>query len=340
MNRVATFAGPCALGAVAVFALAAIADARPAPLSIDELRAKHYSATLSYEHKLDDGPGFSAYLVSYPSAGLKVYAMVATPTSPPPAAGFPVLVVNHGTHPNPPRYGITAAGVDSRPGDYYRAVPALYAKHGFLVVIPDYRGHNVSEGGEFAHGFLASGYYTEDVLALLSGLRSIKNADLSNVFMWGHSLGGEVSLRVLLATDLIVGASLWSSVGGDIWDQAYHYSRYTDPTAVDSGTTPKAAFDELRRDIMALGVPYDWRLREPLFHLGYLKTPLIIHHSVGDDGADYTWSVRLAKELYLSGHSYLFYSYPGSRHFLEPPERDQAAARDVAFFRSLMRSAP
>ncbi|MDE0055987.1 MAG: hypothetical protein OXT64_17285 [Gammaproteobacteria bacterium] len=39
------------------------------------------------------------------------------------------------------------------------------------------------------------------------------------------------TLRTLLATDVLKGASLWCSAGGDIWDQSFYYSRYGDPLA-------------------------------------------------------------------------------------------------------------
>lgn len=324
--------------ALCVLLLAGVtgSHAKPPPMSINELRSARISTPLNFVRKLDDGPGFSAYLVSYQSGGLKVHAMVAVPVSAAPARGYPVLVANHGTHPNPPQYGITAAGVDSRPGDYYRSIPALYAKQGFLVVMPDYRGHNNSEGREFTDGLLATSYYTEDVIELLSGLPSLKNADLHNVFMWGHSLGGEVSLRALLATDVIKGATLWSSVGGEIWDQAYYYSRYKDLTAVDSDTTAKPSFDKLRKNIRELGVPYDWTTREPLRYLENLRTPIVIHHAIGDSATDYRWSLRLAKELFMIGHPYNFYSYSGTDHFFQGAQLHDAVDRDVSYFRALM----
>ncbi len=299
------------------------------------------SASLKYVRKLDDGPSFTAYLVSYRSSGLTVHAMVATPKSPPPPRGFPILVANHGTHPDPPRYGFTADGVDSRPGDYYRQVPELYARSGFLVVMPDYRGHNTSEGLQYARGFLASAYYTEDVLALLSGLAGIDHADLQNVFMWGHSLGGEVTLRALLASDRVKGASLWSSVGGEIWDQAYHYSRYRNREALDGSGVEKSSVAQLKQDIANLGEAYDWMTREPLRYLRHLRTPIILHHAIADTGAKYEWSERLAKELYVTGLPYRFHTYPGTDHFFQGQMREQAVERDVEFFRSLMaRSGP
>lgn len=181
------------------------------PPDIETLRQQSYSAELRRELDLAETGDYRAYLVSYRVAGLKVYAMVAIPKQPAPDAGYPVLVANHGYHPDPPQYGITAEGVDSRPGDYYRSVPGLYASRGFLVIMPDYRGHNISEGLEFTRSSGAAAYYAEDVLTLLSALPGIPEADIASVFMWGHSLGGAVSLRVLLATDAVKAATIWST---------------------------------------------------------------------------------------------------------------------------------
>jgi dipeptidyl aminopeptidase/acylaminoacyl peptidase len=292
--------------------------------------------SLTLVGEIEGGPGFEAFLYSYPSAGLKVHALVAVPVQPGPENGYPVLIANHGHHPEPPQYGITAEGKDWRPGDYYRRIPGLYVAHGFMVVMPDFRGHNNSEGFEFTEGMLESSYYTEDVLNLLSGIDSLDNVDRDNVFMWGHSMGGEVTLRTLLASNRIKGASLWSSVGGDIWDQSYYYSRYTDPTAFDSSDTPKSVIKRLRGRMAALDEEFDYRGSEPLLHLDYLQTPIIIHHSLGDRGAAYKWSERLAKELYIRGHKYEFHSYPGSDHFFQGEMMEQAAGQDIVFFRSLM----
>ena len=328
--------GPRAFS-IAVALLAAVgAVAKPPPLSIDELRAENFDTRLEFVRDVEGGSSFDAHLVSYISAGLKVHALIATPRSDKPAGGFPVLVANHGHHPDPPRYGITSDGVDWRPGDYYRAIPELFASKGFLVVMPDYRGHSDSEGLEYTEGMLESLYCTEDVLALVAALDDIADADLRNVFMWGHSMGGEVTLRALLATDVVKGASLWSSVGGDIWDQAFYYSRYEDPLAADGAATPKEVIDKLREDLAGLDGPFAWERGEPLSYLEHLTAPIIIHHAIGDRGADYAWSARLAKELYLRSHRYEFHTYAGEDHMFKGADLEVAARRDGAFFRSLM----
>jgi hypothetical protein len=97
------------------------------------------------------------------------------------------LIANHGHHPEPPKYGITAEGKDWRPGDYYRRIPELFVAQGFMVVMPDFRGHNNSDGFEFTEGMLESSYYSEDVLSLLAALDGLADEDLAKeLYMRGH----------------------------------------------------------------------------------------------------------------------------------------------------------
>jgi len=321
---------------VCLVAVSAVACATPPPKSIADLRTEHRDVSLTLVGPIDGGPGFAARLYSYDSAGLKVHALVAIPDRAPPAGGYPVVVANHGHHPEPSQYGVTAEGRDWRPGDYYRRIPELFVARGFMVVMPDYRGHSNSEGLEFAGGMLESRYYTEDVLNLLAGLDSLTQANAEAVFMWGHSMGGEVTLRALVATDRVKAASLWSSVGGDIWDQSYYYSRYEDPAAFDSSETPKPVIERLSGAIEALAGDFDYRDSEPLLHLDHLTTPVIIQHATGDRSAAYSWSERLAKELYMRGKAYEFWSYPGDDHLFQADAMELASDRDARFFKKLM----
>lgn len=201
-----------ALLALLTVTAASAGNTLPPPLSVDKLREADFDVTLVRERELDHGPGYTAYLVSYEHAGLKLHAMIARPTTPPPPAGFPILVANHGYVPDPRKYG-----ANSRPGDYYRPLPEMFTSRGFLTVIPDYRGHNDSEGFEFIdpQDERSVDYYAEDVVALLSAVDQLEDADANNIFLWSHSMGGDVSLRVLLATDTIRASSFWSTTNLD-----------------------------------------------------------------------------------------------------------------------------
>lgn len=312
------------------------------PLSIDELGTLVRGPTsLQRVADIDGGEGFSAYLVAYRQAGLLLHALVAVPQAAPPERGYPVLVAAHGFHPDPPRYGITPEGRDWRPGNYYRPVPAAYAAAGFLVVMPDYRGHNRSQGREYTRRAWAHWYYAEDVAALLGGLTSIARADTQNLFLWGHSMGGEVALITLLAAEQRVrGASLWSTAAGPIWERAFLAARKADPLAFDSDQVTKPALDLLEQELAALGPNPDAALLTPASQLARLRAPVIIHHAIGDQSTDPLGSARLAAELRRLRKPYAFHSYPGTNHFFVGAEFDTAVARDVAFFRSLMASKP
>lgn len=206
--------------------------------------AQNVPQQLTFERALDSGPGFTASLVSYVNDGLKLHAMIAVPRSAMPADGFPVVIANHGYVPDPRKYGVTADGVDSRPGDYYRSVPELYTSRGFLVVMPDYRGHNSSEGYEqiAEQNRESVELYADDVLALLALLDSVEDADLNNVFMWSHSMGGAVSMRVLLETGLIKAVSFWSTM--NVTELADQFGEINGPVmihhATGDQTTPHA----------------------------------------------------------------------------------------------------
>ncbi len=94
-----------------------------------------------------------------------------------------------------------------------RPAPSLYAARGYLVVMPDYRGHSSSEGFDFIREQDESAitYYAEDVAALLASLDDLERADADNIFIWSHSMGGAVAMRSLLATDLVKAASFWAT---------------------------------------------------------------------------------------------------------------------------------
>lgn len=330
------------LGAAAALSVPALCPARAAgrrrpPRPISDLSGLPQATAAGRRlHDVDGGPGYKAWLLGYRHDGMQQHALVCEPLGQPPPGGWPLLLANHGFHPDPPRYGITREGRDWRPGDYYRPVPTAYTAASFLVVMPDYRGHNSSEGLAYTRGFLASAWYSEDVMALLGALQGLPHADANQLFMWGHSMGGEVTLRALLATDRVRAASLWSTVGGDLWEQAYHYSRYQDWKAFDSSATPKEPMDRLRRDLAEMGPGFELATTEPLHHLQRLRTPLVLQHAIDDGGADYRWSARLAQELYRLGKPYGLHSLPGADHFFQGAALQAAVARDVAFFRSRM----
>src|SRR6056297_802015 len=144
------------------------------------------STGIKIEKKLDYIKGeYQEYLISYKSDGLKIYAKMNIPDKKIPKDGFPVVIINHGYIP-PNKYSTDNS---------YRLVDGFFASNGFITLKSDYRGFGNSESsGNFVYDRLGQ---VRDIKHLLSQINYINNADKNNIFMYGHSMGGEVTLKVL-----------------------------------------------------------------------------------------------------------------------------------------------
>ncbi|MEE4216626.1 MAG: prolyl oligopeptidase family serine peptidase, partial [Xanthomonadales bacterium] len=186
------------------------------------------------EYQREPLEGMNREVVSFAADGLKQYALIVKPAGQAPENGWPVLLMNHGFHPDPPNNGRTEDGGTDRPGDYYRGLPLAYAKQGFLVVWPDFRGHNISEGYSYTQKQDPPAWYARDAVAAFRALPSLPDANLSQVFWWGHSMGGNVTLRVLQAIGgQVQGASIWSAwLAGDPGQQGAPLAGFNTPLVI------------------------------------------------------------------------------------------------------------
>ena len=108
-----------------------------------------------------------------------------------------LIVMAHGFHPDPSQYGRVETGESLRPGDYYRGWVNAYAKAGFNVLVPDYRGHNDSEGYTYTHQAgkveFPERFYASDLIAATNALEKHLSTEFKNIVLIGHSMGGPIS---------------------------------------------------------------------------------------------------------------------------------------------------
>ncbi|MGL4651187.1 MAG: alpha/beta fold hydrolase, partial [Caldilineaceae bacterium] len=152
------------------------------------------------EEVLGPGGNYSRYLASYFSEGLKINAYMTVPTGEAPATGWPVVVFNHGYIP-PEIY---------LPTERYIAYQDAFARNGYIVFRPDYRGHGFSEGT--ARGGYGYPDYTLDVLNALASVQRYADADPNRIGFWGHSMGGFVTLRAMVVRPEIKAGVIWAGV--------------------------------------------------------------------------------------------------------------------------------
>jgi len=251
--------------------------------------------------------GLSAQVGKFTVDGLIQYTLLLQPNDGMPVSGWPVIIFNHGFHPEPHNNGRrTLDGVTDRPGDYYRQVPQTLARHGFLVVVPDYRGHNDSSGAEFTLQESSPRWYVRDVLGLIEALKRDARANMDHLFMLGHSMGAEVTLYAAAALgDQLKGASIWSV--------------YV-PTVAK--TTPQITAMEASSQFEQNYSP--------------INSPINIHHAKDDASTAFEGSLMIASKLKQLGKTGKLYSYSSANHLFTGDNLQLAITRDIAFFRRIL----
>ena len=72
--------------------------------------------------------------------------------------------------------------------------------------------------------------YTVDVLNAVSALKRYPMVDPERIGMWGHSMGGYLTLRAMvISPDIKVGV-IWAGVVGSYEDMLYNWRRSDGPT--------------------------------------------------------------------------------------------------------------
>ncbi|HOU16060.1 MAG TPA: alpha/beta fold hydrolase [Anaerolineae bacterium] len=290
------------------------------PLMIAVMREQAYPGSdIVIEQTLSPGVNYDRYVVSYLSEGLKIYALLTIPRGEKPATGWPIIVFNHGYIP-PAQYRTT---------ERYVAYVDGFARNGYIVIRPDYRGHGDSEG-EPANAYDTPAY-TIDVLNAMASAKRLPEADPDRVGMWGHSMGGTIALRAMVVSDDIKAGVIWAGVVADYPELMDRWQRRF-LTPVAAGTpTPRRWGDIL----FTYGTPDEnpafWASIDPWAYLTELSGPLQLHHGTSDTSVPVEYSEDLYAQLQAEGVASELYIYPGDDHNLVG-NFSAAMRRSVAFF--------
>ncbi len=291
------------------------------PLDIEAMRRRTYGESgLTLEATLTWGPGYERFIYSYLSDGHKIYAYMTVPREERPPQGWPVIIFNHGYIP-PEIYRST---------ERYEFYVEGFAQNGYIVFRSDYRGHGDSEGE--AEGAYSSPAYTVDVLNGLEAVKSHADVDPNRIGMWGHSMGGYITLRSMVINPEIKAGVIWAGVVGSYPDLLEHWRRSRPTRTPDPSSTRRS----WRRDLMEeYGSPQEnpafWAAISANSYVSDLSAPLQLHHGTEDTSVPHILSELLAEEIEAAGKSVELYLYEGDNHDLEF-NFSTAMERSVAFF--------
>jgi len=218
------------------------------PVKVHTLRKRAFQSNIKVEafsrnscvgdnavQSLPDATGlYKSYMASFRSDGLLQYARITLPTTPPPPDGYPYVLFLHGWI---GKYKAPGYSIGCNPENlYYSELTDAFARAGYAVLSPGYRGHAsvngvAAEGIEYLEAFdqgagISTQFYAIDALNFSAGVSTIDGSkfpdksfkfDPARFYLLGHSQGGDAGLSYLAAIgeghqDKLrpVHAALWS----------------------------------------------------------------------------------------------------------------------------------
>ncbi len=308
------------------------------PYTIDGLRHHNFqSGPIWIDKTLGRTDDYTSYLISYTSDGLKITGVMQIPRKGQPP--FPVIIMDHGYF-NREEY---------KPGSGTDRAAEYLNKHGYLTVAPDYRSWGGSDIGP-------SLYYSGlaiDVINLLNALPSVREADTKRVGIWGHSMGGAVTIKVLTLDSRLRAAVLYSTVSADNADPIQRWGlgcigdilagehdlncNSSDVIPLDLSPQLIQAYYAASKDATLL------QETSPLYYLNFVTAPIEINYGTNDGkisaGTPPDWSKKLYNALIAAGKDAHIYGYDGALHSFIGDAWNAFMERTARFFDQYVKNA-
>jgi dipeptidyl aminopeptidase/acylaminoacyl peptidase len=287
--------------------------------TIDHLAGREYGGgEVRIEETLAVNSYFTRTLITYPSDGLTIYGFMNTPrrASENPDQPLPVVIALHG-YIEPSIYTTL---------DYTTGYADALARAGFLVLHPNLRGYSPSDDGDnlFRVGMAV------DVLNLISLVRQqagkpgpLERANPDAIGLWGHSMGGGITTRVITVSPHVRAAVLYGAMSGD---ERLNYERIF------------SYFSNGTRGLEELSAPEEAFLRiSPINALDRIQAAVSIHHGEQDQDVPLAWSQDTCQRLEELGKTVECYTYEGQPHTFQGEGYDLFIQRVIAFFSERLR---
>ena len=250
---------------------------------------------------------YDKYAISYKSGDLVISGVMNVPKEVPPRSGFPVLILNHGL--------ISSAVYTTGRGS--KREQDFFSRHGYVTIHPDYRGLASSSPNTTLHHDFYVGY-SQDVIALLDAIERSPPPyiDTSRIGMWGHSMGGGITARVMTLRSDVKAFVLFAPISADAEDNFYEL-------------TPEEI--QWLHDTYGKAGDLVYRNISPIEYVGDVSAPVQIHHGTADTAVPISFSEKMYQTFKQNKKTVEYFVYPGEKHeFIN--DWPLAANRALQFF--------
>lgn len=283
------------------------------PYTIAGLRKHNYQGgDINVGDVLEETDLYTRYAIDYPSDGLTITGIMQVPKVG--KEPYPVIVMNHGFF---SRYVYASGDGTDRAAEFLN-------RHGYLTLSPDYRSWGGSDVGPslFYSGLVI------DVINLMDGMASIPEADPERIGMWGHSMGGGVTFKVLAIDPRVKAAVLYSTVSADDADIIDRWG----PGCIGDYLEGERLYGCNSSDILPVDLPpgliqaYKQAARDTellkqvaaYYHLEDVSAPVQINYGTEDgqvfSGTPPEWSQKAYEGFIEAGKQAELFAYEGEGH--------------------------
>ena len=288
------------------------------PFTIEGLQKhKYQSGEIKVGDKLNETDVYTSYLITYPSDGLTISGVMQVPKEG--KEPFPVIVMNHGFFSRTVYHS----------GDGTDRAAEFLNRYGYLTLSSDYRSWGDSDIG---YSLFYSGLVI-DIINLMNAIPSLPQADPERIGMWGHSMGGGATIKVLTVDPIqhperIKAAVLYSTVSADDADIIDRWG----PGCIGDIASGERVYGCNSSDVLPLDLPsgliqaYKDAAKAPellrqvvaIHYLDDVTAPVEINYGTADgkvySGTPPEWSQKAYQAFIDAGVQAELFAYEGEGH--------------------------
>jgi uncharacterized protein len=168
-------------------------------------------------------------------------------------------------------------------------------------------------------------------LNAVAALKRYPQVNPEKIGMWGHSMGGFLTLRAMVVSKDIKVGVIWAGVVASYPEMLYNWRRSGAFTP-----SPSSGGAGWRNEwIDVYGTPEQnpdfWASISANSYLAELSGPLQLHHGTADEDVPLEFSIRLAEQVRAAGKTAELYTYEDDNHNISN-YFNLAMDRTLAFF--------